>query len=119
MFSLATERGFVLGKCFEKNVSYNHVTGEMTVWIAVCISLDESADDDGLVLEPNKWWRLFLPFPTSLTEGSTVHSPPVHFFNFFYIFYLLLFFFFFAVEISPRTLIPLLRPGSVHSGSAS
>ena len=29
------------------------------------------------------------------------------------------FFFFFKVEISSRTLIPLYRPGSVHSGSAS
>ena len=29
------------------------------------------------------------------------------------------FFFFFEVEISSRTLIPLFRPGSVHSGSAS
>ena len=29
------------------------------------------------------------------------------------------FFFFFKVEISSRTLIPLFRPGSVHSGSAS
>ena len=29
------------------------------------------------------------------------------------------FFFFFKVEISLRTLIPLFRPGSVHSGSAS
>ena len=28
-------------------------------------------------------------------------------------------FFFFKVEISSRTLIPILRPGSVHSGSAS
>ena len=28
-------------------------------------------------------------------------------------------FFFFKVEISSHTLIPLLRPGSVHSGSAS
>ena len=30
-----------------------------------------------------------------------------------------LFFFFFEVEITSRTLIPLFRPGSVHSGSAS
>ena len=29
------------------------------------------------------------------------------------------FFFFFKVEIRSRTLIPLFRPGSVHSGSAS
>ena len=29
------------------------------------------------------------------------------------------FFFFFEVEISARTQLPLLRPGSVHSGSAS
>ena len=28
-------------------------------------------------------------------------------------------FFFFLVEISSHTLIPLLRPGSVHSGSGS
>ena len=32
---------------------------------------------------------------------------------------LLLFFFFFKVKISSRKLIPLFRPGSVHSGSAS
>ena len=40
-----------------------------------------------------------------LGECSTKHSPSV--------------FFFFKVEISSRTLIPLFRPGSVHSGSAS
>ena len=39
-------------------------------------------------------------------ECLTIHSPPA------------LFFFFFKVEIRLRTLIPLLRPGSVHSGSA-
>ena len=43
-----------------------------------------------------------------LRECSTILSPPVLF--------LLLFF---KVEISSRTLIPLLRPGPVHSGSAS
>ena len=39
-----------------------------------------------------------------LGECSTSHSPPA--------------LFFFYVEISSRTLIPLFRPGSVHSGSA-
>ena len=39
-------------------------------------------------------------------ECSTIQSPPA-------------LIFFFKVEISLRTLIPLLRPGSVHSGSAS
>ena len=43
-----------------------------------------------------------------LGECLTMYSPPVPFF-----------FFFFKVEISSFTLIPLLRPGSVHSGSAS
>ena len=41
-------------------------------------------------------------------ECSTVHFPPA-----------LFFFFFFNVEINLRTLIPILRPESVHSGSAS
>ena len=43
-----------------------------------------------------------------LGECSTIYSPPV-----------LFFFFFFKVEISAYTLIPLFRPGSVHSGAAS
>ena len=38
-------------------------------------------------------------------ECSTFHSPPA--------------LFFFNVEISLRTLIPIFRPGSVHSGSAN
>ena len=42
-----------------------------------------------------------------LGECSIFHSPPA------------LFFFSFEVEINSRTLIPLFRPGSVHSGSAS
>ena len=42
-----------------------------------------------------------------LGECSTVHSPPAFFF------------FFFKVDISLHKLIPLFRPGSVHSGSAS
>ena len=42
-----------------------------------------------------------------LGECSTIHSPPA------------LFFFFFKVEIGSRKLIPLFRPESVHSGSAS
>ena len=41
-----------------------------------------------------------------LGECSTVHSPPA-------------LFFFFKVEINLHKLIPLFRPGSVHSGSAS
>ena len=41
-------------------------------------------------------------------ECSTIHSPPA-----------LFFFFFFKVEISSCTLIPLFRPGSVHSGLVS
>ena len=41
-----------------------------------------------------------------LGECSTIHSPPA------------LFLFFSEVEISLCTLIPLLMPGSVHSGSA-
>ena len=46
----------------------------------------------------------------SILEGeksSTIHPTPAFFF------------FFFEVEISSRTLIPLFRPGSVHSGSTS
>ena len=42
-----------------------------------------------------------------LGECSTSHSPPA------------LFYFIFIAEISSRTLIPLFRPRSVHSGSAS
>ena len=44
-----------------------------------------------------------------LGKCSTIHSPPA----------LLLHFFFFEVEISSRTLIPHVRPGSGQSGSAS
>ena len=44
----------------------------------------------------------------SLGECLTIHSLPA-----------LFFFLFFKVEISSRKLIPLFRPGSVHSGSAS
>ena len=40
-----------------------------------------------------------------LGECSTIHSPPA--------------FLFFKVESRSRTLIPLFRSGSVHSGSAS
>ena len=46
-----------------------------------------------------------------LGEFSTIHSSPSLLF--------LSSFFFFIVEISSCTLIPLLRPGSVHSGSTS
>ena len=46
-------------------------------------------------------------------ECSTVHSPAA--FLFFFFFFLL----FLKEEISSRTLIPLFRPGSVDSGSAS
>ena len=42
-----------------------------------------------------------------LGKCSTIHSPPA------------LFFFFFKVVIRLQTLISLIRPGSVHSGSAS
>ena len=42
-----------------------------------------------------------------LGECSTIHSPPA------------LYFLIFFMEISSRTLIPLFRPGLVHSGSAS
>ena len=48
-------------------------------------------------------------------ECSTLHSPPALSFSF----SLFFFFFFFWLEISLSTLIPLFRPGSVHSGSAS
>ena len=41
-------------------------------------------------------------------ECSTIHSPPT-----------LFFFFFFKVEINSRTLIPVFKTESVHSGSAS
>ena len=41
-------------------------------------------------------------------DFSTNHSLPA-----------LFFFLFFSVEISLRTLIPLFRPGSIHSGTAS
>ena len=43
----------------------------------------------------------------NLKECSTIHSPPA------------LFVFVFLMETSSRTLIPLFRPGSVHSASAS
>ena len=49
----------------------------------------------------------FPSFARILGECWTIHSPPA------------LFFFFFEEEIRSRTLIPLFRPGSVHSGSAS
>ena len=54
------------------------------------------------------WWR-FPRVRGFLEECSTIHSGLRFFF----------FFFFFKVEIISRTLIPLFRPGSVYSGSAS
>ena len=53
------------------------------------------------------WW-LFPRVRGFWGECSTILSPPE-----------LLFFFFFKVEIRSRALIPLFRPGSVHSGSAN
>ena len=54
-----------------------------------------------------RWWWCFSSRERILVECSTTHSPPA------------LFILFFLVEFSTRTLIPLFRPGSVHSGSAS
>ena len=50
----------------------------------------------------------FLTFARIFGECSTIHSLLAFFF-----------FFFFKVEISSHTLIPLIRPGSVNSGSAN
>ena len=50
------------------------------------------------------WVVAFSSLARILEECSTVHSPHA------------LFLFCFKVEISSRTLIPLCRPGSVHSG---
>ena len=56
------------------------------------------------------WWWQWL-FPCMQRFGENVwHSFPACVFGFF---------FFFKVEISSHTLIPLFRPGSAHSGSAS
>ena len=53
-----------------------------------------------------RWWCWLYPRLWGFWEEClTIHSPPA--------------LFFFKVEISLCTLIPLLRPGSVHSGSAS
>ena len=46
-----------------------------------------------------------------LGEYSTIHSPPAV--------YLFIYLFIFEVELLSRALIPLIRPGSAHSGSAS
>ena len=56
------------------------------------------------------WMRLvaFSSLARILEECSTIHSPAALFFSFF-----------FLVEISSTTLIPLFRPESVNSGSAS
>ena len=54
-----------------------------------------------------------------LGKCSTIHSPPALFCFFVFAFYFFFFSSFLEVEISPCTLIPLSRPGSVHSGSAS
>ena len=54
-----------------------------------------------------KWWWLFPCLQGFHTECTTIHSLPA------------LFFFFLEVEISSWTLIPLFRPGLVHSGSVS
>ena len=53
-----------------------------------------------------QWWCLLPRVRRILGERSTIHSLPA-------------LFFIFLMEISLRTLIPLFRPGSVHSGSAS
>ena len=61
----------------------------------------------------NKYMMVVEAFPSLariLGECSTIHSPPA-LFSFCFCF--------FEVEISSRTLIPLFRPGSVLSGSAS
>ena len=52
-----------------------------------------------------EWCWLFPRVRGFWVECSTIHSPPA-----------LFFFFFFKVEISSHTLIPVFRPGSVHSG---
>ena len=46
----------------------------------------------------------FFPSSGGFRENVSIYSPPAHFFK---------------VEISSLTLIPLFRPGSVHSGFAS
>ena len=53
-----------------------------------------------------RWWWWLFPRVRGFWENVRQFSPR-------------LLFFFFKVEISLRTLIPLFRPGSVHSGSAS
>ena len=53
------------------------------------------------------WVLAFSSLARMLGECSTIHPPPVFFL------------FLCEVVISSRTLIPLFRPGSVHSGSAS
>ena len=50
------------------------------------------------------WLLAFSSLATSLRDCSTTHSPPE---------------FFFKVEIRSRTIIPLIRPGSIHDGSAN
>ena len=51
----------------------------------------------------------FLACEDFFGECLTIHSPPALFFSFF----------FFKEKISSRTLIPLFKPGSVHSGLSS
>ena len=58
---------------------------------------DDDCDDDGFFLACDDFGRMF---------DNLFPSPPA-------------LFFFFEVEISSRTLIPLIMPGSVHGGSAS
>ena len=55
------------------------------------------------------WVMAFFSRARILGECSTIHFPPTLLFSFF--------FFFFKVEISSHILIPLFRPGSVHSGT--
>ena len=82
-----------------------------SVWLLGAIKLIPFYDGH------NKHWDLtgsvvaFFSPSRNLGECSTTYSMPALFFFFFS--------FFFLVEISSHTLIPLLRPGSVHSGSVS
>ena len=73
-------------------------------WTFVCCPLQR-------ILIHLFWWWLFL-IAWIWAKCSTIHSPPAPppplFFPSF-----------FPVEISSRTPIPVLRPGSVHSGSAN
>ena len=84
-----------------KMVSWRGLAGELRSFWEVCSphTIEHSLNSSSIM----SWWWLF-PRVRGFWVNVQQFIPAL---------------FFFKVEISSRTLIPLFRPGSVHSGSAS